>query len=109
MSGSAYETVRGKRGILAGFREKGRLALALSVSPAPAFIGKDCTVCHNGINVGGRCVRIALSPEGGALKRRAGRIPDQMRCRIALPPPALEALREQLFAMIAAIDPTGDT
>ncbi len=55
-----------------------------------------------------RCVRIALSAAGRALKRRAGKVPEQMRCRIALPPPTLEALREQLLAMIAAIQPSRD-
>ena len=55
-----------------------------------------------------RCVRIALTAEGRALKRRAGKVPELMRCQIALPTPSLEALREQLQALIAAVQPVVD-
>jgi DNA-binding MarR family transcriptional regulator len=50
-----------------------------------------------------RCVRIDLSAAGRALKRRAGKIPEQMRCQIGLPASELEALREQLQALTNAI------
>ena len=55
-----------------------------------------------------RCVRIALTAEGRALKRRAGKVPELMRCQIALSTPSLEALREQLQALIAAVQPATD-
>ena len=55
-----------------------------------------------------RCVRIALSPQGRALKRRAMQIPAGMRCQIALPPDELESLREQLHALLQAIEPPAD-
>lgn len=53
-----------------------------------------------------RCVRIALSPQGRALKRRAGNIPEGMRCQIALPTADIESLREQLHALLRAIQPS---
>lgn len=52
-----------------------------------------------------RCVRIALSTQGRALKRRACAIPELMRCQIPLPPEDLEALRAQLHALLEAIPP----
>jgi DNA-binding MarR family transcriptional regulator len=55
-----------------------------------------------------RCVRIALSPQGRALKRRAGQIPAGMRCQIALPAGDIESLREQLHALLRAIEPPAD-
>ena len=55
-----------------------------------------------------RCVRIALTAEGRALKRRAGKVPELMRCQITLSTPKLEALREQLQALIAAVQPAAD-
>ncbi|TAL82985.1 MAG: MarR family transcriptional regulator [Rhodanobacter sp.] len=55
-----------------------------------------------------RCVRIALSAQGRALKHRAGDVPGQMRCRIALPDASLESLREQLHGLLSAIQPTVD-
>lgn len=54
-----------------------------------------------------RCVRIALSPAGRRLRRRAQSVPEGMRCQITLPPARLENLREQLHALIAAIEPPG--
>ena len=55
-----------------------------------------------------RCVRIALSPQGRALKRRAMQIPAGMRCQIALPPDELESLREQLHTLLQAIEPPAE-
>jgi DNA-binding MarR family transcriptional regulator len=55
-----------------------------------------------------RCVRIALSPQGRALKRRAAQIPAGMRCPIGLPAGDLGSLREQLHALLAAIEPPSD-
>lgn len=55
-----------------------------------------------------RCVRIALSAEGRALKRRASKVPALMRCQIALPDDAVESLREQLQALTRAIQPPGN-
>ncbi|HET6434070.1 MarR family transcriptional regulator [Dyella sp.] len=55
-----------------------------------------------------RCVRIALSPQGRALKRRAAEIPAGMRGQLGLPPEAIESLREQLHALLAAIEPPAD-
>ncbi|MGA0588613.1 MarR family winged helix-turn-helix transcriptional regulator [Dyella sp. KRB-257] len=55
-----------------------------------------------------RCVRIALSPQGRALKRRAAQVPAGMRCRIGLPPDDIESLREQLHALLQAIEPPPD-
>jgi DNA-binding MarR family transcriptional regulator len=56
-----------------------------------------------------RCVRISLSPEGRALKRRASRIPALVQCQINLPAATLDALREQLQALIIATGPTVET
>ncbi|HEX5306070.1 MAG TPA: MarR family transcriptional regulator [Dyella sp.] len=55
-----------------------------------------------------RCVRIALSQQGRALKRRASQIPAGMRCQIALPAGDIESLREQLHALLRAIEPPAD-
>ena len=55
-----------------------------------------------------RCVRIALSPQGRALKRRAMQIPAGMRCQIALPPDDIESLRERLHALLQAIEPPAE-
>lgn len=55
-----------------------------------------------------RCVRIALSPQGRALKRRAGQIPAGMRCQIGMPAGDIESLREQLHALLQAIEPPTD-
>lgn len=52
-----------------------------------------------------RCVRIALTAAGRALKRRASKVPELMRCQIALSTSTLEALREQLQALVAAVQP----
>lgn len=50
-----------------------------------------------------RCVLITLSGQGRALKRKASKVPALMRCQIALPAAGLESLREQLHALVAAI------
>lgn len=55
-----------------------------------------------------RCVRIALSPQGRALKRRAAQVPAGMRCQIGLPPDDIESLREQLHALLRAIEPPAE-
>lgn len=55
-----------------------------------------------------RCVRIALSPTGRALKRRANAIPALVQCRINLPAATLDALREQLQALIIATGSAAD-
>ncbi|ODV14265.1 MAG: MarR family transcriptional regulator [Rhodanobacter sp. SCN 68-63] len=55
-----------------------------------------------------RCVRIALTAAGRALKRRAGNIPEGVRCQIALPAGDIESLREQLHALLQAIEPPAE-
>lgn len=55
-----------------------------------------------------RCVRIDLSPEGRALKRRASRVPALVQCQINLPASALDALRQQLQALIVATGPVAE-
>lgn len=52
-----------------------------------------------------RRVSIALSAEGRTLKRRAGKIPELTQRQIGLPAAALEALREQLQALVKAVQP----
>ena len=50
-----------------------------------------------------RCVLITLSEQGRALKRRASKVPELLRCQVALPAAELESLREQLHQLMAAI------
>ncbi|HEU4669510.1 MAG TPA: MarR family transcriptional regulator [Dyella sp.] len=52
-----------------------------------------------------RCVRIALSPRGRALKQRAAGLPSYMQCQVALPPASMDQLREQLLALVEAMRP----
>lgn len=56
-----------------------------------------------------RCVRIALTAEGRALKRRASRVPALVQCQINLPAASLEALRVQLHALVVATGPASDS
>lgn len=50
-----------------------------------------------------RCVRVALTPAGRALKRKALAIPERVRCQIGLPAGRMDALRDQLHALLAAM------
>ncbi|MBU6249101.1 MAG: MarR family transcriptional regulator [Xanthomonadaceae bacterium] len=55
-----------------------------------------------------RCVRIAASPRGRALKQRAAGLPEYMRCQVALPPARMDQLRDQLLALVEAMTPRAD-
>ena len=56
-----------------------------------------------------RCVKISLSDKGVALKERACNVPEQMRCQIALSAQRLDAIREQLHQLIAALKSAPET
>jgi len=56
-----------------------------------------------------RCVRIALSPRGRTLKRRAAALPAYMQCQVALPPVRMDQLSDQLLALVEAMPPRTDS